>query len=323
MSPSTPGAIAPVLEVLLPLHRGDPGKILGFAQYFIDARPLTRELAAIDGRMRELTSATLGIGVMLIAAVVAVSYFRLRRAQRLIAERNQRLIRANFELTLAAKASALGQITSHLMHGLQGSVAGLDALVRGHEPGQATPDWATAAGYTERIQTIIHEAVSLLGDSDAENSFELTGAELAAIVRRRNTPAADQKGVELIVRDEFSGNLDGHRGGLLCLIVNNLVQNALAAATAGKNVTVFFSRDEDQLNVAVADEGPGIAAELLPHLFEPGRSGRTGGSGLGLAISRLLARQIGASLVLESTGPAGTLFRLLIPLASAATRQPP
>ena len=36
---------------------------------------------------------------------------------------------ANFELTLAAKASAIGQITSHLIHGLQGSVEGLRAIV--------------------------------------------------------------------------------------------------------------------------------------------------------------------------------------------------
>ena len=37
-------------------------------------------------------------------------------------------------------------------------------------------------------------------------------------------------------------------------------------------------------------------------------------SGLGLAISRLLARQIGATLVLDSTGPAGTTFRLTLPV---------
>ena len=65
---------------------------------------------------------------------------------------------------------------------------------------------------------------------------------------------------------------------------------------------------------AVADEGHGIPAELREHLFEPGRSGRPGGSGLGLAISRLLARQIGATLALDSTGPAGTSFSLTLPL---------
>jgi signal transduction histidine kinase len=49
------------------------------------------------------------------------------------------------------------------------------------------------------------------------------------------------------------------------------------------------------------------------HLFKPGRSSRPGGSGLGLALSQLLARQIGANLVLLSTGPDGTVFSLTLP----------
>jgi signal transduction histidine kinase len=51
-------------------------------------------------------------------------------------------------------------------------------------------------------------------------------------------------------------------------------------------------------------------------LFKPGGSSRPGGSGLGLAISQLLARQIGAELALVSTGPAGTVFRVTMPLTA-------
>ena len=53
---------------------------------------------------------------------------------------------------------------------------------------------------------------------------------------------------------------------------------------------------------------------MREHLFEPGRSGRPGGSGLGLAISQLLARQIGAMLALDATGPTGTTFTLTLPV---------
>ncbi len=316
IKPTASQPATPVLEVLLPLHGRDPAKILGFAQYYIDARPLTSELAIIDERMSRLTTATLGIGAGLIAAVVTVAYFLLRRAQRLIAERNDRLIRTNFELTLSAKASALGQITSHLMHGLQGSVAGLRAVVTGREPGPAAPDWETAAGYTERIQTMIQETVTLLGDADTHTSYELTGHELATLIRRRNLAAADHKGVELTVRDGFDQSLDAHRGGLLCLITSNLVQNAIAATSPGRNVIVSFRHEGDQATVTVTDDGHGISAELRSHLFEPGQTGQPGGSGLGLAISQLLARQIGATLTLEATGSSGTTFRLTLPLTT-------
>jgi hypothetical protein len=58
---------------------------------------------------------------------------------------------------------------------------------------------------------------------------------------------------------------------------------------------------------------------VLPQLFKPGRSSRPGGSGLGLAIGRLLARQIGGELVLVSTGPQGTVFSVMMPLAACRT----
>ena len=305
----------PVLEVLLPLHGRDAARILGFAQYYIDARPLTQELAAIDERVNRQTAATLGIGVLLIAAVVTAAFFGLRRAQRLIAERNERLIRANFELTLAAKASALGQLTSHLMHDLQGSVAGLRAVVAGRGAnGGAGADWEAAAGYTERMQSMIEETVGLLGDTATHTAYELTGHELAGITRQRNAALAEKKGIVFSVDGGFDQNLDSHRGSLLCLITSNLVQNAIDATDAGRRVGVVFHNGDGTVKVTVADQGRGIPENLREHLFEPGRSGRPGGSGLGLAISRLLARQIGATLALDSTGPAGTRFSLTLPL---------
>jgi signal transduction histidine kinase len=301
----------PVLEVLLPLHGRDADRILGFAQYYIDGRPLARELASIDRRINRQTAATLGIGAVLIISVVALAYFRLRRA-------HDRLVKANVELALAAKASALGQITSHLIHGLQGSVAGLRAVVSGHDPAEAeASDWETAAGYTDRMQAMIHEAVALLGDTASNETHELTGAEVAALIHARTVAPAAQKGVAYSIEGGFDCRLDSHRGGLLCLITCNLVQNAIDATDAGRSVLVVLHSAEDRAFVTVSDQGHGISEEIRAHLFEPGRSSRPGGSGLGLAISQLLARQIGATLDLRSTGADGTTFRLSLPLVAA------
>jgi signal transduction histidine kinase len=315
---TTAGTPSPVLEVLLPLHGRDPAAIVGFAQYYIDARPLSHELAFIDRRIARQTAVTLLIGAGLIILVVVAASFSLRGAQRLISERNERLVRANAELTLSAKASALGQITSHLVHGLQGSVSSLRGVVASRDPGAAeASDWRNVSDYTERMQSIIQETVALLGDAANKTSYELTGDEMAGAISRRNAAVAAEKGVKFSVGGEFGQSLDSHRGGLLCLIVGNLAQNAIAATSAGNKVTVTFRSIAGSLSVAVSDEGSGIPDELRPHLFEPGRSGRTGGSGLGLAISQLLARQIGANLSLDATGPKGTTFALTLPLAAA------
>ncbi|WP_438480324.1 sensor histidine kinase [Oleiharenicola lentus] len=306
---------APVLEVLLPLHFGTSQKLAGVARYIIDARALSVELAALDERIDRETTFTIAAAAALIGLVLTAAYFGLRRAQRTIAERNEKILRTNFELTLSVKASALGQITSHLIHGLQGSVAGLAAITAGRSAEQPTDeDWKTAATYTQRMQAIIHEAVALLGDSAAQTTYELTGDELADIIRRRNTPTAEEKGINFSVSGGFKHALDSHRGSLLCLITTNLVQNSIEATPAGCDINVSFRNGGDTATVTVKDEGHGIPAELRPHIFEAGRTGRRGGTGLGLAISQLLARQINATLELDSTGPAGTTFKLTVPL---------
>ena len=306
----------PVLEVLLPLHSRDGLWLLGFVQYYIDGRHLTGELAAIDQRVTRQTLHILAIGGTLIALVLTAGYGGISRAQRIIAERNERLTRANFELSLAAKTSALGLITSHLIHGLQGPVAGLRAMMaeRGTSGGTALADWESAAGYADRLQAMIAETVTLLGDAGTQTTYELTGRELATIIRNRSMSAAAAKGIALVVSDGFAQSLDSHRGGLLCLIATNLVQNAIEATDAGRRVTAALTHSAASIVLVVRDEGRGIPDSISAHLFEPGYSGRAGGSGLGLAISHLLARQIGATLALESTGEAGTTFRLTLPL---------
>jgi signal transduction histidine kinase len=303
----------PVLEVLLPLHRPGSAAVQGFVRYYIDARPLSSELALIDARIDRQTAVTLLVGAVLIAAVMAGATFSVHRAQRTVAERNERLTRANFELTLVSKASAVGQITSHLIHGLQGSVDGLRAVVAGPKSDPSNPAWESAADYTERLQSMIRETVALLGDASADATYELTGRELAAMIHKKNEAQAAEKGVLLEVSEGFAAPTDSHRGSLLCLIASNLVQNAIFATDPGKRVSVSLVDAGWGFVMTVADEGSGISRSVQKHLFKPGRSGRPGGSGLGLAICQLLARQIGAEMVLLSTGPDGTSFRVTLP----------
>lgn len=305
------GATSPVLEVLLPLDGRTPGRPLGFAQYYVEARALQAELSAIDRRVHRQTLGTLAGGTLLIGLALTAAGLLLARAQRALAERNQRLVRAHFDLTLAAKASALGQLTSHLIHGLQGPVAGLRAAVAA-SPADAA-EWQAARVHTERMQALISEVVALLGDARGGVAFALSGGEIAASIRERNAPAADARGVELAVTSRVAGQLDSHRAGLLCLVAANLIQNAVAASAPGRRVEAVLEADGARVRLTVADQGAGIPPVLVERLFEAGASGRAGGSGLGLALSRLILRQVEGELELAATGPAGTVFRATMP----------
>jgi len=236
------------------------------------------------------------------------------RAQRLIAERNERLIRANLELSLAAKASVLGQITSHLLHGLQGPVAGLRAVLATRPPHETSEEWQSATDYTARLQSMIQETVSLLGDRSSSTAYELSGHDLIGAMRERHAATAAQRGVQLEISGGFGASLDSNRGNLLCLIASNLIENALEASPAGGTVRAVLTLADNRVLLTVTDEGPGVPDEIRQRLFQPGRSSKPGGSGLGLAISHLLALEIGAELQLVQSDESGSEFSISLPL---------
>ena len=97
-------------------------------------------------------------------------------------------------------------------------------------------------------------------------------------------------------------------------IVLNLMRNACEALKGEGVVAVSAVRSGAAVAIEVADTGPGIPDQVQAKLFQPFVSAaRPGGSGLGLAIARDLARGHGGDLVLVSTGPAGTVFRIVLP----------
>ncbi len=145
--------------------------------------------------------------------------------------------------------------------------------------------------------------------------------------------SAREKSVSLIC--ERARDLPSHvRGdaGRLRQIILNLLSNAIKFTDYG-NVFLRVSVEEAsssriRLRIEVEDNGVGIPAEKLPHLFEsfmqadPSTSRQYGGSGLGLAISRQLVELMHGKISVSSTVGQGTLFRFSV-LLKTATASPP
>ena len=102
-------------------------------------------------------------------------------------------------------------------------------------------------------------------------------------------------------------------------IVHNLLMNALqamdAVPVAQRALQLTLRREGDVGELAVADRGPGIAPEALPHLFEPFFSTRDGGLGLGLSLCETLAQGMGGSLAAANQPGGGAVFTLRLPLS--------
>jgi signal transduction histidine kinase len=106
-------------------------------------------------------------------------------------------------------------------------------------------------------------------------------------------------------------------------IMINLLSNAVKFTPAGGRIKVSCGIKEKTVSISVADTGPGIPADKLDAVFEPfvqldrGLTRTTEGTGLGLAISRGLARGMGAEITLRSELGKGSVFSLVLPLATA------
>lgn len=104
-------------------------------------------------------------------------------------------------------------------------------------------------------------------------------------------------------------------------VVLNLVQNAVNAGA--KHVSMSLGQEKDGVYLEVLDDGPGIPAEAVPHLFErfyrvdSARSTRGNGSGLGLAIVKWIVTQHEGEVRVQSRPGEGTVFTVVLPAYSA------
>ncbi|HEV2063663.1 MAG TPA: ATP-binding protein, partial [Thermoanaerobaculia bacterium] len=93
---------------------------------------------------------------------------------------------------------------------------------------------------------------------------------------------------------------------LLARVFSNLLGNAVEAlGAAGGDIRLEARRDGDRVVVSVADDGPGVPPALLPRLFDPYFSAKSGGTGLGLAIVKKIVEEHGGSIAASNSSPRG------------------
>jgi signal transduction histidine kinase len=140
-------------------------------------------------------------------------------------------------------------------------------------------------------------------------------------------PRAQAKGIEVALEGpDDRGVLEGD-AHLLERVVENLLDNALRHTPAKGSIAVRWHTEPDRVTFTVADSGAGIAAEDLPHLFDPlyrgdaSRNPETGGVGLGLTIARRILRAHGGDLVAANGASGGAAFTGAVPRMPVPRRE--
>jgi len=213
------------------------------------------------------------------------------------------------------------------------SIVGSLGLLRGGVAEELTPGAqrlvVIAESNANRLIRIVNDLLDVEKLQSGEMTFDFQPLDLRTVIQKaadamrglsatRNIAIETQDGAQaLMVRG------DSER---LIQVITNLVSNAVKFSPESSVVTVSSTIRGGVAQIHVADQGPGIDAELRERLFTRfaqglGTSSNMQGTGLGLTISREIVRNHGGDIWLEDSAGQGSVFSFSIPLWNVLTGQ--
>jgi signal transduction histidine kinase len=180
---------------------------------------------------------------------------------------------------------------------------------------------------TIRLARLVQDLLDLARLGRGQFAVSAVDADVGAVLREAAAAGAERAARrQVTITTRLDNNLHAHLDpGRLRQVLDNLLDNAARSSPSGRQVLVAARPlPGGGVEAAVVDQGPGIAAEDLPHAFDRGylwsryRGTREVGSGLGLAIVKALCDAMGVAIQAESGPGGGTAFRLILPPSRTA-----
>ncbi len=274
----------------------------------------------------------------------------LRRAYQELRETHEDLKRTQQQLLHSEKMASLGRLVAGVAHELNNPISFvlgnahalhryaqrlgkyLDAIHAGR-PG----DQLAALRRELRIDRLLEDLPSLIDGTveGAERTRDIVDSlkRFSAVDRNESQPfnltLVIEQAVHWVTKastDKLKVTLEIPEGinvlgspSQMQQVIMNLVQNACDATAeeARPRLVITAQRGGDSVEVSFRDNGPGIAADSLPHLFEPFFTTKPvgKGTGLGLAISYGIVERHGGRLAASNAPEGGAVFTLRLPLA--------
>ncbi|ADI13823.1 sensor histidine kinase [Truepera radiovictrix] len=206
-----------------------------------------------------------------------------------------------------AERASLAEIAHELAAPLTLVAGHLESLVAAHPQ---DPQLEAARGAAKELLYTSKDLLTL-SRGELERPLDLQVLDLSAVVRRI---AREYPGVALgaLPAAEVAGSPER-----LAQLTRNLVRNAVQAAGA-EGVTLELTAGADEVVLTVADRGPGVPPEELPHLFERFYTRRKqGGVGVGLSVAQQIVQQHGGRIAVASEVGVGTTFTVSLPSLGA------
>ena len=252
--------------------------------------------------------ADLGSALVVAGAIVSIPLLAWVAAYRLAGEKGQKQLVYEQSEHMAERRRFLRRLDHELKNPLTGLRAALANLAGTEDARERAHIRADAQVQAERLSRLVSDLRKLA--ELEERPLERTRVNLEEVLEEAvqaacGLPAYQRRAVRLVVSQvpwplsPVTGDRD-----LLELAFYNLVENALKYSGPGDAMEVRAADDGRWVTVEVADNGPGIAAEDLPRLFEELYRGANArgveGSGLGLALVRRVIDRHGGQIFIRS-----------------------
>ena len=285
--------------------------------------------AAETARARTL----LLLGALADLALLAVVFIVVVRDQRLSRE----LARASQDARDAAirAAELRSQFLANMSHEIRtpmNAIIGLTGVLLDSKLDDDQRELATTVrSSADSLLTVINDVLDFSKLEAGKLAVEEADFELRPAVESvldLFTESAHGKGLSLgVLVDHALPRAVRGDAGRIRQVLTNLVGNAIKFTGHGE-VLVSVERVENRIRFAVRDSGIGIAAEVLPRLFQPfvqadaSTTRKFGGTGLGLVISKQIVESMGGTMGVESQPDRGSTFWFEVPLVEGAVDEP-
>jgi signal transduction histidine kinase len=235
------------------------------------------------------------------------------------AELLARALSVERSLAHAEKLAAIGELAARIAHEIRNPITAARSLTQQlarETPSPFTVEHGLILAELERVE---RQVASLLRFA-RRDEFRFAAVDLGALVRQtvegfqsRLTEAGI--GVTLETSGEITAHADREK---IRQVLINLIENSIDALdgdVGAKCLALTVSRRNGAATIRVTDSGPGVTADLLPHLFEPFFSRKERGTGLGLAIVKRTIDAHGGRV--EARAERGMTIEIELPLESA------
>ncbi len=216
---------------------------------------------------------------------------------------------------LSHKLKTSGEVIRGHLHGFADDLP--DDVERWRVARRAITEEATGIdGLVNRLDLVVR-----LGMADQPLVMEpVNVAGLLEELMIDMAPSADNKGIVLGVSVSEAQDIPHISADPMALreVFSNLLENAIKHNDSGTEVTAEVKLSNDDLNIRIADDGKGMAADALEAIFDRGSRGyrprAAKGTGMGLHLSKLLVELHGGEITARSSEGSGTEFHIELPV---------